>query len=35
MIKIVKEVLDAERRIRDYIRETPLDYSPFLILLLE
>ncbi len=30
MIKIVKEVLDAERRIRDYIRETPLDYSPFL-----
>jgi len=30
MIKIVNEVLDAERRIRDYIRETPLDYSPFL-----
>lgn len=25
-----KEVLDAEMRIRDYIRETPIEYSPFL-----
>lgn len=30
MIDIVREVLDAENRIKRYIRETPLDYSPFL-----
>ncbi len=27
---VKKEVLDAEKRIRDYIRETPIEYSPFL-----
>ncbi|MFX0090648.1 MAG: threonine/serine dehydratase [Candidatus Hodarchaeota archaeon] len=29
-INVKKEVLDAERRIRKYIRETPLEYSPYL-----
>ena len=28
MIDVVKEVLQAERRIRAHIRETPLDFSP-------
>lgn len=28
--KIKREAIEAEARIRDYIRETPLEYSPFL-----
>jgi threonine dehydratase len=27
---IARETLDAEKRIREYIRETPLEYSPYL-----
>lgn len=30
MIDVVKEVTEAEKRIRKYIRETPLEYSHFL-----
>lgn len=30
MIDIAKEVLEAEKRIGEHIRETPLEYSPFL-----
>lgn len=29
-INVKKEVLDAEKRIRKYIRETPLEFSPYL-----
>jgi len=29
-INVKREVLDAEMRIREYIRETPVEYSPFL-----
>ncbi|MHA2245320.1 MAG: threonine/serine dehydratase [Candidatus Hodarchaeales archaeon] len=29
-INVSKEVLEAEKRIRTYIRETPLEYSPYL-----
>jgi threonine dehydratase len=28
--KVRKDVLDAEKRIRSYIRKTPLEYSPYL-----
>ncbi|HHI00109.1 MAG: threonine/serine dehydratase [Thermococcus sp.] len=30
MLDVASEVLKAEKRIREYIRETPLEYSPFL-----
>ncbi|MHA1400650.1 MAG: threonine/serine dehydratase [Candidatus Heimdallarchaeaceae archaeon] len=29
-MKVREEVLDAEKRIREYIRKTPLEYSPYL-----
>ena len=29
-IDIKKEAIEAEKRIRAYIRETPVEYSPFL-----
>ena len=29
-MNIKKEILDAEKRIRKYIRETPSDFSPYL-----
>ena len=29
-MKVSKEVIEAEKRIRTYIRETPLEYSPYL-----
>ncbi len=29
-INVRREVLNAEKRIKDYIRETPLEYSPYL-----
>jgi threonine dehydratase len=30
MIDVKKQVMDAERRIRDHVRETPLEHSPYL-----
>ena len=30
LINVSREVLEAEKRIRSYIRETPLEYSPYL-----
>jgi threonine dehydratase len=30
MMDVKKEALTAEKRIRTYIRETPLEYSPYL-----